>query len=197
MIAGKIKDEDRKTKSANHPELPSVCKQSFIEHKTGTSWPATVSLLSMKRKGLIVATLVALSIIFAACLVLRSTNAVAFLVRDRKATVEVDGRLVQGEILDGRRSAIVTRRDDGKAHSYRLFFEADTDSNRDTGWVIDCHAWVAPRFPILLEAANYPPCNILSDDVYKDRRWPLFRRGRFIEFVADDLSTIRINLRNK
>jgi hypothetical protein len=150
----------------------------------------------MKRKGLIVAALVVLPI-FAACLVLRSTNAVAFLVRNRKATVEVNGKLVQGEILDGRLSTIVTRRDEGKAHSYRLFFEGDTDSNRNTGWVIDCHAWVAPRLPVLLEAANYPPCNILSDDVYKDRRWPLFRRGHFIEFVADDFSTIRIKLRNE
>jgi hypothetical protein len=151
----------------------------------------------MKRKGLIVATLVTLSIIFASYLVLRSANAVAFLVRNRKATVEVNGKPVQGEILDGRLSAIVTRRDDGKAHSYRLFFEGDTDSNGDTGWVIDCHAWVAPRLPMLLEVANYPPCNILSDDVYKDRRWPLFRRGCFIEFVAGDLSTIRIRLRNE
>jgi hypothetical protein len=150
----------------------------------------------MKRKGLIVAALVVLSI-FAACLVLRSTNAVAILVRNKKATVEVNGKLVQGEILDGRLSAIVTRRDEGKAHSYRLFFEGDTDSNRNTGWVIDCHAWVAPRLPVLLEAANYPPSNILSDDVYKDRRWPLFRRGNFIEFVADDLSTIRIKLGNE
>jgi hypothetical protein len=150
----------------------------------------------MKRKGLIVAALAVLSI-FAACVFLRSTNAGAFLVRNRKATVEVNGNLVQGEILDGRLSAIVTRRDAGKAHSYRLFFEGDTDSNRNTGWVIDCHAWVAPRLPVLLETANYPPCNILSDDVYKDRRWPLFRRGRFIEFVADDLSTIRISLQNE
>jgi hypothetical protein len=157
-----------------------------------------VSLLSMKkREGLIVATLVGLSIIFAACLVLRSTNAVALLVRNRKATVEVNGKLVHGEILEGRLSAIVTRRDDGKEHSYRLFFEGDTDSNQDTGWVIDCHAWVAPQLPVLLEADNYPPCNILSDDVYKDHRWPLFRRGYFIEFVADDLSTIRIKLRNE
>jgi hypothetical protein len=100
----------------------------------------------MKRKGLIVATLVAVSIIFFSYLFLRSTNAVAFLVRNRKATVEVNGKPVQGEILDGRLSAIATRRDDGKAHSYRLFFEGDTDSNGDTGWVIDCHAWVAPQF---------------------------------------------------
>jgi hypothetical protein len=85
----------------------------------------------------------------------------------------------------------------GKVHSYRLFFEGDADSKGDTGFVIDCHAWVAPHLPFLLEVANYPPCNILSDDVYKDRRWPLFRRGRFIEFLTGDLSTIRIGKRIK
>jgi hypothetical protein len=63
--------------------------------------------------------------------------------------------------------------------------------------VIDCHAWVAPRLPFLLEAANYPPCNILSEDVYKDRCWTLFRRGQSIEFMTDDLSTIRIGKRSK
>jgi hypothetical protein len=62
------------------------------------------------------------------------------------------------------------------------FFEGDTDAVGDTGFVIDCPAWVAPRLPILLETANFPPCNMLSEDVYKNRRWPLFRRGKFIEF---------------
>ena len=150
----------------------------------------------MKRKGLFTVALVVLSV-FAAYAFLRSYNAVAFLIRNRNTTIEVDGAMVQGEILNGRLTAIVTRRDAGKVHSYRLFFEGDTDSSRDTGFVIDCHAWVAPRLPFLLEAANYPPCNILSEDVYKDRRWPLFRRGQSIEFVTDDLSTIRIGKRSK
>jgi hypothetical protein len=148
----------------------------------------------MKKKRLIVMTLVALSI-FAAYVFLRSTNAVAFLTRNRKAKIEVNGSPVPGEILDGRLTAIVTRRDAGKAHSYRLFFEGDTDSTGDTGFVIDCHTWVAPRLPFLLEAANYPPCNILSDDVYKNRRWSLFRRGRSIEFMIDTRTTIRIDSR--
>ena len=150
----------------------------------------------MKRKGLFTVALVVLSV-FAAYAFLRSYNAVAFLIRNRNTTIEVDGAMVQGEILNGRLTAIVTRRDAGKVHSYRLFFEGYTDSSRDTGFVIDCHAWVAPRLPFLLEAANYPPCNILSEDVYKDRRWPLFRRGQSIEFVTDDLSTIRIGKRSK
>jgi len=85
----------------------------------------------------------------------------------------------------------------GKRISIDYCFEGDTDSNGDTGLVIDCHAWVAPHLPFLLEVANYPPRNILSEDVYKDRRWPLFRRGPFIEFLTDDLSTIQIGKRIK
>lgn len=150
----------------------------------------------MKNKRPFAVALVTLFVLaLAACAFLRSYNAVALLTRNRSATIEVNGALVQGEILDGRLTAIVTRRDAGKAHSYRLFFEGDTDSKGDTGFVIDCHAWVAPRLPFLLEVANYPPCNILSEDVYKNRRWPLVRRGQFIEFLTDDLSTIRIGKR--
>jgi hypothetical protein len=150
----------------------------------------------MKNKGLFAAALVVLSVL-ARCVFLRFYNAVALLTRNRSATIEVNGAPVQGEILDGRLTAIVTRRDPGKAHSYRLFFEGDTDSNGDTGFVIDCHAWVAPHLPFLLEVANYPPCNILSEDVYKDRRWPLVRKGQFIEFLTDSLSTVRIGERSK
>jgi hypothetical protein len=150
----------------------------------------------MKNKGRFVAALVVL-IILGACVFLRSYNAVGLLTRNRGATIEVNGARVQGEILDGRLTAIVTRRDAKKAHSYRLFFEGDTDSNGDTGFVIDCHEWVAPHLPFLLEVANYPPCNILSEDVYKDRRWPLVRRGQFIEFLTEGLSTVRIGERTK
>lgn len=150
----------------------------------------------MKNKRPFVAALVALSLL-AACGFLRFYNAVALLTRNRSATIEVNGAPVQGEILDGRLTAIVTRRDAGKAHSYRLFFERDTDSRGDTGFVIDCHAWVAPHLPFLLEVPNYPPCNILSEDVYKDRRWPLVRRGQFIEFLTDGLSNVRIGERSK
>jgi hypothetical protein len=152
--------------------------------------------LSSKNKGSLAVALVALSAL-AACAFLRSYNAVALLTRNKSATIEVNGARVQGEILDGRLTAIVTRRDPGKVHSYRLFFKGDMDPNGETGFVIDCHAWVAPRLPFLLEVANYPPCNILSEDVYKDRRWMLFRRGPFIEFGTDGLSTIRVGVRNQ
>jgi hypothetical protein len=150
----------------------------------------------MQRKALIAVVLAVLSILGAIAF-LRSYNAVSFLTRNRRATIEVNGAPVQGDVLEGRLTAIVTTRDGGKDHSYRLFFEGDTDSTGDTGFVIDCHGWLAPRLPFLLEVANYPPCNILSEDVYKDRRWPIFRRGKFIEFVTNDQSTIRIGQRSR
>jgi hypothetical protein len=150
----------------------------------------------MKKKALIVVALVVLSILGAGAF-LRFYNAVSYLTRNRSATIQVNGKPVDGDVMEGRLTAIVTRRDAGKVHSYQIFFEGDTDANGDTGFVIDCHAWVAPRSPFLLEAANYPPCNMLSEDVYKDRRWPLFRRGQFIEFLTNDLSIIKIGERNK
>jgi hypothetical protein len=150
----------------------------------------------MKTGRLLVASFAFLFVVVA-YIYLRSSGAVGLLTLNRSAVIEVNGTRVPGEMLEGRLTAIVTRRDRNKRHSYRLFFEGDTDSTGDTGWVIDCHTWVAPRLPFLLEVPNYPPCNILSDDVYKDRRWPLFRRGIFIEFMTSDLSTIRISHRNK
>jgi hypothetical protein len=153
-------------------------------------------MYSVRTKRLLVA-FFAFLLVVAVCVYLRSSGALALLTINRSAKIEVNGAPVPGEMLEGMLTAIVTRRELSKNHSYRLFFEGDTDSTGDTGWVIDCHAWVAPRLPFLVEAANYPPCNILSEDVYKDRRWPLFRRGRFIEFVTSDGSTIRIGQRNR
>ncbi|SRR6266849_3530790 len=153
-------------------------------------------MFSLKTGRLLVA-LFAFLFVVVVCVYLRSSGAVALLTLRRGATIEVNGAPVPGEMLEGRLTAIVTRRDRKKRHSYRLFFEGDTDSTGDMGWVIDCHAWVAPRLPLLLEVADYPPCNILSEDVYRDRRWPLFRRGHFIEFVTSNRSTIRIGQRNK
>ena len=154
-----------------------------------------VSSSYMKRKGLF---LVAVSLtIFVIGLVLQPFHAVVFLTRNSKVTIEVNGSPVNGEMLEGQLAAIVTTRVPGKAHSYRIFFEGDTDFNGDTGFVIDCHTWVAPDFPLLLEAADYPPCNILSEDVYKDRRWPVFRRQHSLEFAASGGATIRIRERHK
>ena len=151
---------------------------------------------SVNTRHLLVA-LFAFLLVALVCVYLRSSGTVALLTLNRSARIEVNGTPVPGEMLEGTLTAIVTRRDSGKRHSYRLFFEGDTDSTGNAGWVIDCHAWVAPRFPMLLEAGNYPPCNLLSEDVYKDRRWPLIRRGLSLEFVTSDLSTVRIGHRHK
>jgi hypothetical protein len=153
--------------------------------------PINGVFVNMKKKVLILAPLGVLSILCAGAL-LRSYNAVSYLSRNRHATIQVNGAPVDGDVLVGKLTAIITRRDAGKAHSYRVFFETDTDSLGNNGFVIDCRTWLAPRVPFLIEAANYPPCNILSDDVYKDRRWPLSRRGKFIEFTTNEQSTVRI-----
>src|SRR5690349_9943503 len=119
---------------------------------------------NLKTERLVVALLAFLFVVIA-CVYLRSSGAVALLTLNRSAIIEVNGGPVPGEMLEGRVTAIVTRRDRIRSHSYRLFFEGDTDTTGDTGWVIDCHAWVAPRLPFLLEVGDYPPCNILSVDV--------------------------------
>ena len=67
----------------------------------------------MKRKALIAVVLAVLSILGAIAF-LRSFNAVSFLTHNRRATIEVDGTPVQGDLLEGRLTAIVTRRDAGK-----------------------------------------------------------------------------------
>jgi hypothetical protein len=54
-----------------------------------------------------VLTLVVLSIL-AGCVFLPSSNAIAFFTRNRSATIEVNGALVQGEMLNGRLPALVT-----------------------------------------------------------------------------------------
>jgi hypothetical protein len=116
----------------------------------------------------------------------------SFLILNPRATLEVNGMLVQGEILRGRTSALVTTRGAGKNHSYRLFFEGDTDSTGDMGSVVDCAPWVAPHLPFLLETANYPPCKNLLGDASYAGRWPLVDKGKFMLFVLPEKSTISI-----
>jgi hypothetical protein len=110
----------------------------------------------------------------------------------RRLRIEVDGVPVEGEILGNRFSAIVTRRDAGKKHSYQLFYEGDVDFTGDMGSVADCHQWVAPRFPFLLQTLTYPPCERIPEDELGPRRWPLMLRGRSMQFVTKDHSTISV-----
>jgi len=89
---------------------------------------------------------------------------VDYLAIKRGLTIEVNGTVVRGEVLEGRMTAIVTTRDGGKEHSYKLFFAGDTDMTGNMGFVADCHRWVSPHFPFLLETRHYPRCKSLRVD---------------------------------
>ena len=117
---------------------------------------------------------------------------VAYLTLDKRLKVEINGVPVDGEILTNRTTAIVTRRDTGKKHSYLLFFEGDVDSTGDTGSVVDCHEWVAPHFPFLVETRTYPPCKALPSDGPVLRRWPLVVRGNSLQFVTKDNAMLSV-----
>jgi len=120
------------------------------------------------------------------------TGRVSCLVSNRQVTVEANGMRVDGEVLEGRTTAIVTRRDPGKMHSYQLIFEGDVDSTGDMGFVVDCHDWLAPHVPFLLETRGYPPCRMLSKDGSRPQCRSLIQAGEFMQFVGEDQSTIRI-----
>ena len=117
---------------------------------------------------------------------------VACLTLDRRSTIEVNGVRIEGEILSNGATAILTRRDAGKEHSYQLSFEGDVDSAGDMGSVIDCREWVAPHLPFILETRSYPPCNGAQPNELAHRRWPLFSRGNSMLFVTKDGSTASV-----
>jgi len=104
----------------------------------------------MKRKWLLLVTS-ALLISIATSGFLLVSNRVAFLTVNTRARIELNGAPVAGEILENHVNAVVTTRIGNNAHSYRLFFEGDTDFTGDMGSVVDCKKWAAPRVPVLLE----------------------------------------------
>lgn len=116
-----------------------------------------------------------------------------FLTLNNHGGIEVNGAPVQGEILEGRGTALVTIREAGKGHSYQLFFEGDTDFTGDMGFVVDCGPWVAPHLPFLPETLNYPPCKSFLRGAPATERWPLIDKGQSMEFVLQNQSTVRIN----
>jgi hypothetical protein len=127
---------------------------------------------------------------------LERTGKAVLLVLDRHAAVEANGVPVPGEMLVGTATAIVTRRDPGKEHSYLLFFAGDVDSKGDMGDVVDCHKWVAPHLPVLLVTRDYPPCVAISGDGAGSRRRPLMVQvAGGMQFVAEDQSIIRVRIR--
>jgi len=96
--------------------------------------------------------------------------------------VAVNGVPVDGEMLAGRTFAVVTRRDPGKEHSYLMFFEGDVDATADTGRVIDCRTWIAPRLPILIETRSYPKCQDRLYDTTHNPRMALTAKGGVTQF---------------
>jgi hypothetical protein len=155
----------------------------------GTSHSGPVSIFNMMRRCLL---LVALTAIAFGLVWFRISGKAAFLTSRRQSIIEVNGTPVPGEILLNKFSAIVTRRDAGKSHSYQLFFEGDVDFTGDMGSVVDCHEWVAPHLPFLLVTQSYPPCRRLPEDGPAGQRWPLIARGRSIQFVTKDHTTISV-----
>lgn len=145
----------------------------------------------MRRKWLF---FVAFSILFGAGVLeyLYLSGRTSFLVLNSRARIEVKGALVQGELLEGRAAAIVTIREAGKKHSYLLFFEGDSDFTGDMGFVVDCGQWVAPHLPFLLVTRNYPPCRRVFDGASDPGRWPLIDKGKSMQFVLKDQSTVTI-----
>jgi hypothetical protein len=116
---------------------------------------------------------------------------VLFLSADTNAKIDVNGAPVPGEMLVGRATAVITTREAGKHHSYQLFFEGDTDSTGDMGFVVDCGAWVAPHLFVLPETRSYPPCRI-PNDLAGARPWPLIGKGESMQFNLQDHSVVAI-----
>jgi hypothetical protein len=111
--------------------------------------------MSMKRAAIVAAAACSLT---AAAFYFYLTGRFDVLHRRTSCTVEVNCRVVDGDVLLGRTSALVTRRDKGKEHSYLLLYAGDTDQTGDIGDVIDCHTWIAPNLPMLIAIENYRNC---------------------------------------
>jgi hypothetical protein len=142
----------------------------------------------------------ALGVLFALFLVLGATYlwfSPRFLVltANHAAKVEINGAAVKADVLDGNLTAVVTLRESGNDHSYLLVFEGDTDSTGDTGSVVDCHEWIAPRSPLLL-LSKYPSrCIPVSNATTS--RWSLLRKNGSLQFKSDDQRTVRVVGLNK
>jgi hypothetical protein len=157
----------------------------------GTPDARLVSNLFMRWLGLTVAAFVVFLLVW---VWLGSSGKASYFILSRGATITVDGAPVPGRVLHRRSTAIVTTREAGKEHSYQVLFAGDTDFTGNMGNVIDCHEWVAPRFPVLLETRNYPPCVARPEDGPDSSGWPLMNKENGMQFVTKKGQTIMLML---
>jgi len=115
-----------------------------------------------------------------------------FLLRLRRITVEVNGVAVDGDVYGHRFVSVVTRRDPGKQHSYLLSSAGDIDPAGNLGSVTDCHDWVAPRLPLLIQTRSYPPCLVRPDEAKRRWIWTLTPYPHGVKFVTPEHETIVI-----
>jgi hypothetical protein len=104
--------------------------------------------------------------------------------------IEVNGIPVQADVLVGRLSTVVTRRDKGKEHSYLLLYASDVDYSGTIGQARDCRNWVAPKLPILIRTSTYP---IVNCDEERASRILLTSEG--VHFTTMDREMISIGRR--
>lgn len=115
---------------------------------------------------------------------------------NRRVTIEVNGQPVPGGILEGRiYSAIVTRRDSGKQHSYLLSYAGDVDPSGNIGFVSDCQNWVSPRFPIFIVTPKFAECKASPEERGADWRWSLRYSDKGEKFVTKNGEVITVNRR--
>lgn len=110
-------------------------------------------------------------------------------------TIDVNGTAVHADLLIGRMSAVVTRRDKGKEHSYLLLYAGDVDQTGDIGEVIDCRDWIAPRMPVLIRTSTYPGCELHSQEGASRSRISLILKGAAEQFTTPDKNVISIRKR--
>lgn len=168
--------------------VQTVKTNQKIWEQFATNW---YQPLHMRRKWFL---FVGFSVLFGAGVLeyLYLSGRTSFLVLNSRATIGVKGALVQGELREGHAAAIVTMREAGKKHSYALFFEGDTDFTGDMGFVVDCGQWVATHLPLSLVTRNYPPCRRVFGGASDPGRLPLIDKGKSMQFVLKDQSTITI-----
>ena len=141
----------------------------------------------MTKRWIVLSTLIVLMAFATAWLSFSSK--IAYLTLDRRHKIYVNGAPVEGEFLSNGFTTIVTRRDPGNVHSFQLFFAGDIDFTGNIGLVGDCHEWVAPHLPILIQTRSYPPCDV---EMRNEHAPGLVQLANSMQFVTKSGSTISI-----